>query len=295
MYQADYRVCVAKVLHAAELLQALERELNNEFAAKDNRPRVGIKYKPDTGEHVAYISYMPELEDLRIRAGLLVGDIVHNLRSALDHLTLQLALRNTDGNVEFERRVQFPIEDSSDMFKKRCTDVGPGGWLAEVHPSDWAVIEEFQPYGSYKEGQLMALIRDLSNADKHRLLIDLTVPARHFEDASVILGMFFEHAMRQSRQGANRFRPEMDAIEAGAELFGAVIPNYPETNMDVAGYIVPIAVFREFGPPPIIVVKALGRACETVMSAVKDLGRVSFHFVGLPSQPDDDSTLPSRG
>jgi hypothetical protein len=91
--------------------------------------------------------------------GVRVGEIAHNLRSALDYLVYQLA-RLDSGN--FVSGTQFPIEESAKGFRsrsKRC--------LAGIDRPHIAAIETLQPYNS---GQWARVLRDLSNQDKHRTL-----------------------------------------------------------------------------------------------------------------------------
>jgi hypothetical protein len=81
----------------------------------------------------------------------IVGDIVHNWRSALDHLAYQLVIRN--GNTP-SSRTQFPIFskspfDASLYSKTKDAKNALERWNGQVsgmHPSDVAVIERLQPY-----------------------------------------------------------------------------------------------------------------------------------------------------
>ena len=64
----------------------------------------------DTGEYVFYIEELPEVVP---DWGMTIGDIVHNLRSTLDHLAVLLvALCIGQDPVEIDF-VQFPVYDES--------------------------------------------------------------------------------------------------------------------------------------------------------------------------------------
>lgn len=104
--------------------------------------------------------------------GPILGDIVHNLRSALDHIAWQLALLTTE---QPYRRTAFPIfvdtsEDSVRHFQRL---------VQHVHADAIPIIEAVQPYHHPKgleKFHFLWVLHSLWNADKHRLLT--TVPHR---------------------------------------------------------------------------------------------------------------------
>ena len=81
------------------------------------------------------------------RISAIAGDIVHNLRSSLDHFVTALVHERESG----EGRNAFPIytsekafiQDVRDRAKKR--GLGPLHGLA-AHGEEWAFIERAQPY-----------------------------------------------------------------------------------------------------------------------------------------------------
>jgi hypothetical protein len=172
--QASLDSSWAKIERAKEHRDVLDAYIAKTFSLKRNCPHVGIKFQPDSGEHVLFVNQMPDLRLPLLRCGAIIGDVCHNLRSALDHLAFQLAHRNKGGSVTNERRIQFPIEDNPATFKGRCTDPGRRGWIADLHPDDQAIIERFQVYNRLNEhlptGGLrrpfrhtLGLLRDLSD------------------------------------------------------------------------------------------------------------------------------------
>ena len=93
------------------------------------------------------------------RISILTGEIVYNLRAALDYLVFELA--KLDSGVEQER-TQFLIRDTQKQFAKDRTSALKG--LNAVHV---ARIDGLQPYrGVYWTDWL----QQISNADKHRKL-----------------------------------------------------------------------------------------------------------------------------
>lgn len=96
-----------------------------------------------------------------------IGDIVHNLRGALDHLVWDLAVLSC-GQWPLDRsgrewHTQFPICRDKDAFDSRrvqSTQLGP------LTPERRTAIEGFQPYVSSDD--TLTRLADMSNADKHR-------------------------------------------------------------------------------------------------------------------------------
>jgi hypothetical protein len=127
----------------------------------------------------------PKLDEYILRAKVrkepppewspIIGDIVHNWRSALDHLAYQLVIRNGETPC---RRTQFPIFskspfDASLYSKDKDAEKALESWNSQVrgmHPNDVAVIEKRQPYngGHGPDIHPLVALNKLSNWDKHR-------------------------------------------------------------------------------------------------------------------------------
>src|SRR5438128_2342233 len=50
-------------------------------------------------ENSRYLFYVKRVETPKLQWGAVIGDFIHNLRSALDHLTWQLALKHYRGAI----------------------------------------------------------------------------------------------------------------------------------------------------------------------------------------------------
>jgi hypothetical protein len=101
--------------------------------------------------------------------GVIVGDFLHNLRCELDHLIWQLVILN---GKEPTHSHQFPICDTRDGFDKQAPRR-----LAGLTAAQLAAVEELQPYRIEEEARwhTLAVLRDLSNIDKHRRVHVTTV------------------------------------------------------------------------------------------------------------------------
>jgi len=111
---------------------------------------------------------LSKAEPLDSALPLIVGDCVHNLRSALDHLVYQLAILNGAGS-DAASKTAFPIYLKSKAFKNVVDDkVAPF-----ISSAALAEIEALQPYNTSDPPEFDPLWRlsQLDNIDKHRLLI----------------------------------------------------------------------------------------------------------------------------
>lgn len=95
---------------------------------------------------------------------VIVGETIQNIRTALDYLIYALVL-HTRGRKP-RKRTQFPISTTAgDLYRNRHQ-------ISELPGELRRRIRKLQPYQSESQrSRTLALIRDLSNADKHRLLI----------------------------------------------------------------------------------------------------------------------------
>jgi hypothetical protein len=114
-------------------------------------------------------------EDIR-GASFVASDILHYVRSSLDHLVYNVSWKDAG---ERRKNTQFPIIDNLD-------DWTPGliaGCLGGMSPHHAAWIKDVQPF----EGvEWIKILRDLSNADKHRVGVEVS-PTVQFEiDAGAI-------------------------------------------------------------------------------------------------------------
>jgi hypothetical protein len=104
------------------------------------------------------------MDPWRRRASMLAGEIVYNLRAALDYLIYVLA---TNDSGTPQSGTQFLIEDTQQGFTSRSKRYLKG--LTDEHV---AIVRQFQPF---KGCHWTGLLRDLSNPDKHRELVSVDV------------------------------------------------------------------------------------------------------------------------
>ncbi len=116
-------------------------------------------------EESKYLMRIRVLEPLPWRWSLIVGDFLQNLRAALDHLIWQLVQVN--GEVP-DRGNAFPI------FDKALSGRSQVFWDRSVRGLSAAalqIIESCQPHLGGDRPHTLRALRELSNEDKHRILI----------------------------------------------------------------------------------------------------------------------------
>ena len=143
--------------------------LQEEFRVfRESKPYLGsLKYNV---EENCYICRAKNIVPFPVELSLIVGDIVHALRSALDALVYRLSVNGLGrmpgrGEIQF---VQFPILDRSNQWAGER-----GRALKFLCPGAVEIIESFQPYNRVDPGKFDALsiLRDLANIDKHRHIL----------------------------------------------------------------------------------------------------------------------------
>lgn len=129
---------------------------------------VQIKREPPNGNTaVVRVSSLP---NIRTDYGLTLGDTIQNFRAALDHLAWCLVKVGHDPRPSKPKRVYFPMAASAKSFRGQVEE-----WLPGV-PADYrAIIRRYQPYRSGDRAKAIRWLRNLSDTDKHRVLIPAVV------------------------------------------------------------------------------------------------------------------------
>lgn len=130
----------------------------------------GLPYRP-----VVHFDRQSRILTLSVKAhqppdpmwGVKIGEVAHNLRSALDHIVWELVILTTGRPPVLPTKNQFPIFKSKEGFRDR----GVPDQLRCVGQSAVDVIESEQPF-STGENKLSPLwhLQEISNSDKHRTL-----------------------------------------------------------------------------------------------------------------------------
>jgi hypothetical protein len=98
-----------KVERAKEHIRDLEAEVSSFLST--NPYMVGTKRDPQTRR---LIYYLVSVRNPSPRISAIIGDVIHNLRSALDHLAYQLVLA---GGARPSTQTYFPISEDATKYK----------------------------------------------------------------------------------------------------------------------------------------------------------------------------------
>lgn len=128
--------------------------------------RLVEEFDAQRGENQLWIK---DIQRPPAQLGLIIGDIAHNLRSALDNLVYELvvACHGDPPPDRFVRYSEFPIfgpQAMSSAVRKRR--------IGGIAPRAQAIIEGLQPYhrGNDYASDPLWVLYELSNIDKHRRL-----------------------------------------------------------------------------------------------------------------------------
>jgi hypothetical protein len=196
----------------------------------DTNPyKIATKRDPESRKLIYYIE---SAQPVPVIVAAIVGDALHCLRDALDHLTQQLYLVGTGNAKGYRDQTSFPISPSAKDFKS-----GLARKIEGMRQDAIDAICALEPYAGGKGADLWTLHR-LNNIDKHRLI--LTVGSTF---NSVDIGAYMMKAMGMAISGMNLFVGAADnlfPLETGKELFIGAPDDEPDENMqfkfDIAVY-----------------------------------------------------------
>lgn len=188
----------------------------------------------NTEERGDWIIAFVEVPPVPAVVPIIFGEVVHNLRSALDHLAWQLvtALGGKPGShtyfpiayeqTDFER-MAFTRKDGRGRIHKGALHP-----LAPDHPAARAIRAE-QPYRCWRDAglpdatvELLAVLHRLWNLDKHRVILKATLTCPQTEDEVLAL-----------------FRWSHDAKPAECRVNSTVLNNSLEGRHEIARFRLP--------------------------------------------------------
>jgi hypothetical protein len=174
----------AKLARAHKYLDALD----DEIAAFAEKKPYGVRGEVDPKRR-QWVAYFVLKEPLPIELSVTVGDIAHNLRSALDHIAYALVPKRAR-----DRRTAFPIVDHPEDFfcsVKHAAKRGRGP-LKGLDPDGpaFAFFEWAQPYNrrNAPDEHPLRILSALNNEDKHRAIVarNTMMPLEPAPEAAVV-------------------------------------------------------------------------------------------------------------
>jgi hypothetical protein len=155
--------------HDLKLYQALQHTVHLKTEVErwlgGNPYSLTIEFDPQRRENALWINALRSPPD---EFSLIIGECLHNLRSALDNLVHTLAIRKHGSPLPqtIAKRLQFPIAKDHEGFRGIK-------WRIQDIPSEAQTeIEGLQPYNHRQDDPTrdpLWILNELSNIDKHRL------------------------------------------------------------------------------------------------------------------------------
>ncbi len=182
----------SKIDRATNLRKELEEALRTFFASDPYK--IETKRDPQSHQLVYYVTKVDEVPD---EIALITGDIIQNLRSALDHLAYQLFTLGS-GNGTGGYHIYFPIAEDYAEYERQKSRKTTG--MAQQAKD---IIDTIKPYRGGND--TLWKIHKLNNIDKHRLLVTIGSSMR-----SADLGA---HAVEEMRRAFPELNvPDMHAF-----------------------------------------------------------------------------------
>jgi hypothetical protein len=158
-WEPDWRIILirVKIERAKKHLRNLETDL---IGYGKQHFHASTSYRdPQTGETIR--NPLKQQRKLPFDALAAAGDVIHNLRSALDYLAQQLVWAGSGS--EPSRQVQFPISKDAAAY-----EADKARRVEGMRPKAIKAIDRLKPYKGGNEA--LWKIHELNNIDKHRLL-----------------------------------------------------------------------------------------------------------------------------
>jgi len=161
--------------------------------------------QPERNRYAFWVEGLP----VPLRISVIAGEVLHHLRSALDHVVWELSLRTNDSP---KPRIQFPISDSKEKFQEAIKRD-----LMDLPSEAILLIEMLQPYNADPiENSTLRILNAMDNADKHRLLAVVSTAMRPNVRLSIkALGPGFSIVAPDARSATSLFH---QGIENGVEV-----------------------------------------------------------------------------
>jgi hypothetical protein len=144
--------------HFDELKTARQRFLSN-----DPEPYAFVReYNAETGYVEIRMTHVEPIPADNVDSiGLILGDVIHNLRSSLDYLAVELWRNGPAKGVGSYRHVEFPFAGDADEFERTHARKVEG-----MSDAAKKAICKIEPYQSGK-GRYLWMLNKLNNMSKH--------------------------------------------------------------------------------------------------------------------------------
>lgn len=219
--------------------QRAEENINNLNIEITNFLRTLASHQKIVGEHrndgLEYVLVAHGDTEVPLRFAVLAGEIVHHLRSCLDHLVHALVIQN--GGTPTNRN-QFPICSTAENFEKQCKV----GRIDGVSETAKKLIMAVQPYTTPTPSDtVLAILNKYDIDDKHKLLPIVTTVVKIGEVIRIgknpdvaadsgqnklpnIIGFGVPAPQKMNKDGAEVFKIQLSEPAPGLAATGNIVP-----------------------------------------------------------------------
>jgi hypothetical protein len=208
----------------------------------DRDPYKAIRSVATKAERSSWL-YRIQFDEPDPNLAVIAGDVIHNTRSALDHMAVALVPRKRRSSTSYPV-IERLDKDALVTFKTACKG---------MPRSARRIIKENQPYRSGPSAALhwLALLSALENADKHRNLVvvagglidgTVTVSARG-RTLSQRTGASFRYGDTEIAHFRWTERPALTESEVTVDVVGTVLVAFEYRRVD--GYVEALQGLRD--------------------------------------------------
>lgn len=227
--------CAAKYFRAGEHIRQLGTEMDAFLEPPEQHViELDSHYDPDTKTYSVFVEKVPEIP---LGWAVLLGEAVHNLRTALDYVVFELGVLDLDGIEPPGGKTAFPLAVDRANF-----DAVAPRYLEGLSTPHRDMIERMQPYHAPhgRDSFVFKILDDLANDNKHRLLQGIVVTAESGKLHVPALG----HNCRVVRQQLHS--PIGRPLEPGTPLATLVLEvTGPDPEVNVQGDLTLAVTLRD--------------------------------------------------
>lgn len=161
-----------KLSRAVNHYEDLDGRLNAYLSEKPLR--LEIRYDEREDQHITSLGL---LSDPPHALSGILGDVLGNLRAALDHMVWAMACQShdpahlwSDEMSHRVRRIVFPVIPEQEDVQKAKDDFEKHKVLEFLDPQAIRLLESLQPYHGTDVGRAIQKLHEFNNIDKHRLI-----------------------------------------------------------------------------------------------------------------------------
>lgn len=194
------------------------RQLDDEIHSDGNAKKYGISFDHKTQTNELLIKALVP-HGLFVHYSIVAGEVIGHARSALEHAVWEIVPVAIPGRTGFP---VFRLETKADRVKPddRCYDRHGIRMIHGINTRAEAVIKAAQPFGPNFQTNLLYVLNELWNTDKHRLLNFCIAYPRAIQ-------LLFAYPNGTFR---DRHIPMPDNVKDGTELFRE---SHPGTDVKV--------------------------------------------------------------